>query len=82
MPWGLRKLLNYLSVTYAQPGGVPIIITENGFPTLGEADRSRDEIINDKERQTFYEGYLKEMIEAVRDDGVDMEGFMAWSLLE
>jgi beta-glucosidase/6-phospho-beta-glucosidase/beta-galactosidase len=34
------------------------------------------------QRQDYYSGYLKEMFEAVRDDGIDIRGFMVWSLLE
>lgn len=41
-----------------------------------------DERINDVTRQDYYAGYLKELAEAVRDDGVPVEGFMAWSLME
>lgn len=41
-----------------------------------------EERINDVERQHYYAGYLKELIEAVVDDGIPIGGYMAWSLLE
>jgi beta-glucosidase len=40
------------------------------------------DIINDTARQAFFESYLKELIEAVRDDGIEMSGYFGWSLLE
>jgi beta-glucosidase/6-phospho-beta-glucosidase/beta-galactosidase len=33
-------------------------------------------------RQKYFGEYLKELVEAVRDNGVDIGGYMAWSLLE
>ncbi|KAK4684015.1 hypothetical protein P7C73_g6191, partial [Tremellales sp. Uapishka_1] len=82
VPWGFRNLLRYIQKRYAGPTNVPIYITENGFATQGEADMSLEEQVNDIQRQHYYLGYLKEMIEAVRDEGVDVRGYMAWSLLD
>jgi beta-glucosidase len=48
----------------------------------GEATWTREEAINDTQRQAYYSGYLKEMAEAVKDDGIRVEGYMAWALLE
>lgn len=75
-------MLQHTWKEYAQPAGVPIIVTENGFPIEGEDKMTREEILHDTQRQTYYAGYVKELIEAVRDDGIDMGGYMAWSLLE
>jgi beta-glucosidase len=82
VPWGFRKLIRYISQNYCVPNDIPIIITECGFTPEGEAQMSWDERINDVTRQDYYAGYLKEMIEAVRDDKIRVEGFMAWSLME
>jgi len=61
---------------------VPIYITESGFAIDGEDDLSLEEQIKDEQRKHYYAGYLKEMFEAIRDDGIEIGGYMAWSLLE
>jgi len=33
-------------------------------------------------RQKYFGEYLKELVESVRDDHVNIGGYMAWSLLE
>jgi beta-glucosidase/6-phospho-beta-glucosidase/beta-galactosidase len=39
IPWGFRKLLNWLAKEYDNP---PVVITENGFSERGELnDRDR-----------------------------------------
>jgi beta-glucosidase len=43
---------------------------------------TREEAINDVQRQTYYAGYLRQLFEASRDDGINIGGYMAWSLLE
>jgi beta-glucosidase len=82
VPWGFRKLLRHLHQKYTKPLGLPIIITENGFPVEDEGKLELADIINDTARQAFFESYLKELIEAVRDDGIEMSGYFGWSLLE
>ncbi|XP_018573477.2 lactase-phlorizin hydrolase [Anoplophora glabripennis] len=70
-PWGIRKLLNWLKETYNNPA---IIITENGI-----ADNSS--IIDDVKRVRFYRDYLSNVRSAV-DDGVNVIGYGAWSLMD
>lgn len=39
-------------------------------------------IIDDKDRQEYYNSYFQAMCDAVRIDGVQVAGYHAWSLLE
>jgi beta-glucosidase/6-phospho-beta-glucosidase/beta-galactosidase len=43
IPWGFRKLLNWIAKEYNNP---PVLITENGFPDNGG--------LNDKVRVDFH----------------------------
>ena len=47
-----------------------------------EAKASIEDVVNDADRQTFFNGYIKELAQAVRDDGIVIGGYMGWSLLE
>lgn len=82
VPWGFRNLLQYIADRYTRADNIPIYITENGFPIQDEDQFSREEAINDLQRQTYYAGYLRQLFEASRDDGINIGGYMAWSLLE
>ena len=57
-------------------------MTECGFAVENEADMDLKSRVDDRQRQDYFAGYLKELTEAVRDDGVNLGGFMVWSLLE
>ncbi|XP_061378474.1 myrosinase 1-like [Danaus plexippus] len=70
VPWGFRSLFNYISHQYGNP---PILVTENGFATNGG--------INDEDRVTYFRGYLNAILDAI-DDGVDIRGYIAWSLMD
>lgn len=60
---------------------VPIIITENGFSGPNEGDLSLEERVKDVRRQEYFDSYIERLVQA-RREGVEIEGYMGWSLLE
>ena len=40
------------------------------------------EAVKDKFRMDFYQQYLAEVVKAVEEDGVNLKGYFAWSLLD
>ncbi|XP_026870855.2 cytosolic beta-glucosidase isoform X1 [Electrophorus electricus] len=72
-PEGLRKLLSYIKETCNNPA---IYITENGFAQMGPVE------LEDLDRCQFYRDTLQEVSKAIRDDGVNVKGYFAWSLLD
>jgi beta-glucosidase len=82
VPWGFRQLVQHVHKRYIAPSGQRLYITENGFATKDEGERPLEQIIRDTERQAYYALYLRELAEAARDDGVNVGGYMAWSLLD
>ncbi|PQE09337.1 Glycoside hydrolase family 1 protein [Rutstroemia sp. NJR-2017a BVV2] len=76
-PWGFRKLLNWIWARYH----VPICITENGTTAKGETEPS-EEVLNDKFRIEFFEGYIEALARAVKDDGVDIRTYFAWTFTD
>ena len=77
VPWGLRKLLNWVDQRYHHP---PIYVTENGWSTPG--DESVYDGVRDDGRVLFYHNYTGEMQRAYNEDGVDVKGYFAWSLMD
>ncbi|KAL0964060.1 hypothetical protein UPYG_G00317830 [Umbra pygmaea] len=76
-PWGLRRLLNYISAEYLNGTKVPIYITGNGIPT-GYSGYP----INDTERIEYLSGYINEALKAIHLDGVDLQRFTVQSLMD
>ncbi|XP_047096706.1 myrosinase 1-like [Schistocerca piceifrons] len=72
IPWGLRKLLNWLHKSYP---GYPFFITENGWS-------DPPGVLNDTARIHYYRGYLSALLRSINDDGVPVIGYTAWSLLD
>ncbi|XP_062389586.1 lactase/phlorizin hydrolase-like [Sardina pilchardus] len=73
VPWGLRRLLNWIKEEYANPD---IYITENGVATDSETT------VDDPDRIFFYKTYIDEALKAYSLDGVNVKGFMASSLMD
>lgn len=71
-PNALRLLLNYIKTEYGNP---EVIITENGYP-------DKVEVIEDVQRSNYYEAYINETLKAVKLDGCNVTGYMAWGLLD
>lgn len=75
-PGGFRKLLNWVWNRYK----LPIIVTENGCPCPGEADVNI--AMDDQFRQRYFALYLDAISRAIYEDGVKVEGYYAWSLMD
>ncbi|KRT83938.1 glycoside hydrolase, partial [Oryctes borbonicus] len=71
VPWGLRKLLNWINKEYGNP---EVIITENGFSDRGG--------LNDCRRINYYNSYLTEVLNAIHEDGCNITGYTAWSFMD
>ncbi|XP_063222762.1 myrosinase 1-like [Bacillus rossius redtenbacheri] len=71
VPWGMRKLLNWIAKEYGNP---KLIITENGFSDQGQLD--------DVGRINYHKSYLSEVLKAIYIDKCNIIGYTAWSLLD
>lgn len=78
-PRGFRELLGWLSRRYGNP---KIYVTENGTSLRGENDMPLEEIVEDDFRVKYFDGYVRAMAQAYEEDGVDVRGYMAWSLMD
>ncbi|KAH8168855.1 glycosyl hydrolase family 1 domain-containing protein [Sarocladium implicatum] len=73
-----RKLLSWVYARYR----LPIIITENGCPCPGENSMTIQEAVNDQFRVRYTGLYLDAISRAIYDDGVEVSGYYAWSLMD
>ncbi|MGC9665822.1 glycoside hydrolase family 1 protein [Planosporangium sp. 12N6] len=73
---GLRELLGRIRRDY---GDIPLIITENGAAYPDEPDAAGD--VHDPERVAYLHQHLIAAHQALQD-GVDLRGYFAWSLLD
>ena len=82
MPWGFRKLLRDIKRRWLTATPVPIYVTENGFAGDHEGDRCLSDIVDDRDRQDYFRGYLEAMRLAIVEDKINVAGYFGWSLLE
>lgn len=78
-PIGFRKLLNWISNRYGQP---KIYVTENGTSIKNENDMSKEKILEDDFRAEYFRGYIHALAQAYHEDGVNVRGYLGWSLME
>ena len=78
-PIGFRKLLKWLSDRYGHP---KIYVTENGTSLKGENDLPLEQLLDDEFRAEYFRGYVGALADAYHEDGVNVMGYMAWSLME
>ncbi|XP_006880794.1 PREDICTED: lactase-phlorizin hydrolase [Elephantulus edwardii] len=72
VPWGMRRLLNWIKEEY---GNIPIYITENGVGLENPK-------VEDTDRIFYHKTYINEALKAYRLDGIDLRGYVAWSLMD
>ncbi|KAI0527839.1 family 1 glycosyl hydrolase [Xylaria bambusicola] len=78
-PQGFRNLINWLSKRYGYPA---IYVTENGTSIKGENDLPVEKILEDQFRVDYFRDYIHAMAKAVSEDGCNVKGYMAWSLMD
>jgi len=74
--WGLRKLLNWVDKRYGSPD---IFVTEGGWSLAAD---TAEEAQHDLARTYYYANYTSEMLKAIKEDGVQVKGYFAWSLMD
>ncbi|KAF8919779.1 glycoside hydrolase family 1 protein [Mucidula mucida] len=77
-PEGFRALLNYLWNRYH----MPIYVTENGFAVKDEDAMPREQALADNDRVKYFEGTTRSLLQAIREDGVDIRAYFPWSFLD
>jgi len=76
VPWGFRRLVEYIQRKYEPAGG--ILITENGY---GANEDGPIQAEKDTGRMEYIQGYLVQLHKAI-EAGVDVRGYLVWSLLD
>ncbi|CAL1538499.1 unnamed protein product [Lymnaea stagnalis] len=71
-PLGFREILNWVKTTY---NNIPVYITENGVS-------DRNGTLRDAFRITYYRQHINQMLKAIKLDGCDVRGYVAWSLMD
>ncbi|XP_018417300.1 PREDICTED: lactase-phlorizin hydrolase-like [Nanorana parkeri] len=76
VPWGFRRLLNFVKEEYGK-AGLPIYITGNGMPAsiVGDA-------FNDTERVDYLNAYINEALKAIKTDNVSVSSYIVRSLMD
>jgi hypothetical protein len=74
--WGLRQLLNWINFRYNHP---IIYVTEGGWSISAD---SAEEGAWDPQRVSYYANYTASVLAAAMEDGVDVRGYFAWSLMD
>ncbi|MGX7418027.1 6-phospho-beta-glucosidase [Carnobacterium gallinarum] len=75
-PRGLRITMNQLADRYQKP----LFIVENGLGTQDVLEESGE--INDDYRIEYMDGHIRNMIEAVEQDGIDLIGYLPWGCID
>ncbi|RLM65872.1 beta-glucosidase 18-like isoform X2 [Panicum miliaceum] len=78
VPDGIEKMVNYIMKRY---NNLPMFITENGYPQVGEGYTNSEEWLDDQARIQYLDGYLTKVAKVIRD-GADVRGYFVWSLVD
>ncbi|XP_019166357.1 PREDICTED: beta-glucosidase 40-like [Ipomoea nil] len=73
VPRGIRSLVNHIKQKYGNP---IVLITENGM------DNAKDASLDDTKRINYHNDYLTNLLAAIKEDGCNVKGYFAWSLLD
>ncbi|KAJ2995989.1 hypothetical protein HDV02_000275, partial [Globomyces sp. JEL0801] len=77
-PVGIRGLLNWINKTFK----MEIVVAECGTSVPNEANMTIAQAVDDKFRQSFFEGITEHFSKAVREDKLPVSMFLGWALLD
>ncbi|XP_013165732.1 PREDICTED: myrosinase 1-like [Papilio xuthus] len=69
---GFRNMMKWIKNNY---GDIEILVTENGL-AIGQVG------LNDVDRVKYYRDHLEQMWLTINEDGVNVTGYTAWSLMD
>ncbi|KAK4760519.1 hypothetical protein SAY87_005412 [Trapa incisa] len=78
-PKGIWQLLIYVKNKYGNP---LIYITENGVSEANNSTLSLERQLADPVRIDYYYRHLWYLRKAIKEDGVNVQGYFAWSMLD
>ncbi|TXG64061.1 hypothetical protein EZV62_011055 [Acer yangbiense] len=76
VPFGMYKAVTYVKEHYGNPY---VFLSENGMDDTGNLTRA--DSLRDYTRINYYRDYLTQLKKAI-DEGANVHGFFAWSLLD
>ncbi|CAM8972635.1 unnamed protein product [Rhodiola kirilowii] len=76
VPWGMYNAMAYIKERYGNP---TVILSENGMDDPGNVTFHNG--LMDIDRINYFRGYLQNLKKAI-DDGANVIGYFAWSLLD
>lgn len=79
VPHGMRSLMNYIKQKYGNP---LVIITENGMDDANNPFKPLKDCLKDEKRIKYHHDYLANLFAAIKEDGCNVKGYFAWSLLD
>eukprot|EP01018_Ginkgo_biloba_P040396 Gb_06446 [translate_table: standard] len=79
VPWGIRKLMTYISQKYGNP---TIFITKNGMDDPNRPFISLRKALQDDKRIRCHRDYVSYLSAAIREDGCNIRGYFVWLLLD
>ncbi|GMI87428.1 beta glucosidase 40 [Hibiscus trionum] len=79
VPRGMRSVMNYVKEKYGNP---PVIVTENGYDDPNSPFISIKNALKDEKRIRYHNDYLTNLLAAIKEDGCNVKGYFAWSLLD
>ncbi|XP_019629795.1 PREDICTED: lactase-phlorizin hydrolase-like [Branchiostoma belcheri] len=78
VPWGFRKVLNYMKNRFQVP---LIFVTENGYHEEHMAEGGQYDM-KDTRRSCYHAAHINELRKAMVHDGVNVQGYTVWCLMD
>ncbi|OMO71966.1 Glycoside hydrolase, family 1 [Corchorus olitorius] len=79
VPSGMRSLMQYIKEKYGNP---LVFITENGMDDPNSIFIPIEDALKDEKRIKYHTDYLTNLLAAIVEDGCNVKGYFAWSLLD